>query len=223
MEGWIKLHRSIVESSLWPNEWLVMLWVWCLVKANHKDSQFMGDYVKRGQFITGRFKAANELGVDPSRWVRGMDRLEVLGCITQESNNKRTLVTICNYETYQECDDDYRTTIEQQSNNNRTQEKECKNERIDLSKDKSKAIKSPSARFSKPTIQEVSEFCTNRQNGIDPEAFIAHYESNGWRVGKNPMKDWRQAVVTWEKNKREYGNGKIRPGSQVAAVGERGL
>lgn len=55
-------------------------------------------------------------------------------------------------------------------------------------------------KFVKPTLEEVEEYCKSRNNNIDPEAFIAHYESNGWKVGKNPMVSWKSAVITWEKN-----------------------
>jgi hypothetical protein len=54
--------------------------------------------------------------------------------------------------------------------------------------------------FTKPTLEEVSAYCRERQNGIDPQGFIDHYESNGWMVGKVKMKDWRASVRTWEKN-----------------------
>lgn len=56
--------------------------------------------------------------------------------------------------------------------------------------------------FQKPTLQEVADYCRERGNSVDPEAFIAHYESNGWMVGRNKMKNWRQAVITWEKSTR---------------------
>ena len=62
------------------------------------------------------------------------------------------------------------------------------------------------AAFVRPTIEEVTAYCQQRKNRIDPQQFIDHYESNGWRVGKNPMKDWRAAVRTWEKNDLRKGN-----------------
>ncbi len=55
-------------------------------------------------------------------------------------------------------------------------------------------------RMKPPTVEEVSLYCLERQNNVDAEAFVAYYTSNGWRVGKNPMRDWRAAVRTWEKN-----------------------
>lgn len=58
----------------------------------------------------------------------------------------------------------------------------------------------PKKRFVKPTIEEVKAYCQERSNRVDPQRFVDHYESNGWRVGANPMKDWKAAVRTWEKN-----------------------
>lgn len=66
--------------------------------------------------------------------------------------------------------------------------------------EKGKKPKRERKAFVKPTVEEVSAYCQERKNDIDPEAFIAHYESNGWMVGKNPMQNWKMAVVTWEKN-----------------------
>ena len=61
-------------------------------------------------------------------------------------------------------------------------------------------------KFTKPTLEEVTEYCKIRQNTINPMAFIDHYESNGWKVGKNAMKDWQAAVRTWERH-QGVGNG----------------
>ena len=60
-------------------------------------------------------------------------------------------------------------------------------------------------RFSPPTVDEVREYCQSRSNGIDPEAFVAFYASKGWKVGRTPMKDWKQAVITWEKHRKQEG------------------
>ena len=55
-------------------------------------------------------------------------------------------------------------------------------------------------RFVPPTLDEVTDYCLERGNAVDPQRFVSFYESNGWRVGKNPMKDWRAAVRTWERD-----------------------
>ena len=51
-----------------------------------------------------------------------------------------------------------------------------------------------------PSLGEVRDYCLERKNGIDPEKWFDHYASNGWKVGKNPMKDWQAAVRTWERS-----------------------
>jgi hypothetical protein len=55
-------------------------------------------------------------------------------------------------------------------------------------------------KFSKPSIEEIEAYCIERENTVNPIQFFDYYEANGWRVGKNPMKDWKAAVRTWERN-----------------------
>lgn len=61
------------------------------------------------------------------------------------------------------------------------------------------ALPAPKPRFTKPTLEEVTAYCDERQNNVDPQAFIDFYESKGWKVGNQSMKDWRAAVRTWER------------------------
>lgn len=58
-------------------------------------------------------------------------------------------------------------------------------------------------RFSPPTLTEVIDYCFERGNSVDAEKFYDFYESKGWMVGKNKMKDWKAAVRTWEKGKEK--------------------
>lgn len=60
-------------------------------------------------------------------------------------------------------------------------------------------------RFSPPTVDDVRAYCQEMGYGVDPEKFVDYYTSNGWKVGKNPMKDWKAAVRTWEKGNRTAG------------------
>lgn len=65
-------------------------------------------------------------------------------------------------------------------------------------------------KFVPPSVDEVKEYCLERKNNVDPEAFVSFYESKGWMVGKNKMKDWKAAVRTWERS-RSSGTGKAKP------------
>lgn len=60
-------------------------------------------------------------------------------------------------------------------------------------------------RFKKPTLEEVKEYCKDRNNNIDAQRFIDFYESKDWMIGKNKMKDWKAAIRTWEKNNNTPG------------------
>lgn len=65
-------------------------------------------------------------------------------------------------------------------------------------------------RFVPPSLEEVRAYCHERQNGVDPQRWLDHYQSNGWMVGKNRMKDWRAAVRTWEGGGQRGGGGSPR-------------
>ena len=60
-------------------------------------------------------------------------------------------------------------------------------------------------RFTPPSVEEVKAYCTERNNGIDSQAFIDYYAARGWKLGKETMKDWKAAVRTWE-NRRKADN-----------------
>lgn len=68
----------------------------------------------------------------------------------------------------------------------------------------------PPTKFAKPTVDDVASYCAERNNSIDPEAFVAHYSANGWKLSNgNKMADWKSAVITWEKHNGS-GNGRTQ-------------
>lgn len=69
---------------------------------------------------------------------------------------------------------------------------------IDATEERTK--RAPCAKFIAPTLDDIRLYCQQRHNRVDPEQWLAHYEANGWKVGRNAMKDWRAAVRTWERN-----------------------
>ena len=60
-------------------------------------------------------------------------------------------------------------------------------------------------RFIPPSVDEVSNYCRERKNGINPQQFVDHYETNGWMRGKTKIKDWKACVRTWEQNSQSTG------------------
>ena len=63
--------------------------------------------------------------------------------------------------------------------------------------------KRESKRFAPPTVQQVSEYCLENGYSVEPERFVDYYKSNGWKVGKSQMKDWKAAVRNWAQRDKD--------------------
>ena len=212
MIGHIKLHREILDSQVFAHAGMLRLWIWLLVKARFVDgwvsiSSGKGETsieLKRGQLLFGRNSAEISLDVDGSTIYRWMQKLEQMGNISMESNSHYTIVTICNYNTYQEYNGHHVTTNEQPMNNQRTTNEQQMN-----TKKKEKNIKKDNKeigvhKFTPPSLSDVQSFVEQQKYSVNAEYFINFYKSKGWMVGKNKMKDWQAAVRTWNvKNKVE--------------------
>ena len=72
--------------------------------------------------------------------------------------------------------------------------------KIEKEIDSSASTTTKRKRFEKPSISDIKQYCIERNNNVNAEQFYDYYESNGWKVGKNSMKNWQAAVRTWEKN-----------------------
>lgn len=66
-------------------------------------------------------------------------------------------------------------------------------------------------KFRAPTVEDVRTYCQQRGNSVDPQSFVAFYASKGWKVGNQPMKDWKQAVITWERKDARGGKTRGKP------------
>ena len=108
--GWVKLHRKILDSRVFLNKGLLKLWIYCLCRANHKKN-WVGISTGRGeaevkvlpgQFIFGRKTVAEELEMSPSTLYDRMQKLKGMKNINIQSNSHYSIVSICNWETYQQ-------------------------------------------------------------------------------------------------------------------------
>lgn len=97
---WIRVPRSVIDCGFWDDDWLVRLWLWCRIKANFAGGEWRGQKIQRGQFVTGRHSAAEELRVSPSKFYRGIHSLEKFGALKVDANSNWTRITVCDYETY---------------------------------------------------------------------------------------------------------------------------
>jgi hypothetical protein len=113
MQGFISLHRKLMDNPLWSDPNYLKLWIYCLFEATHKErDQLVGNQMvklQRGEFVTGRFVLAENMnkGVKPKQrlnektWWRHLDNLEKWGMLTIKSTNKFSVVTIDKYDFYQ--------------------------------------------------------------------------------------------------------------------------
>ena len=82
---------------------------------------------------------------------------------------------------------------------------------------KTKTKKKESRRFAPPTVEEVSAYCRERGNAVNPQRFVDFYAAKGWMIGKNKMRDWKAAVRSWEQ--REQPSDTPRTGSFLEILG----
>ena len=129
--GWIKLHRKIIDSAVFENPKILKLWIWCLCKASHKGYESMvGNQIvvlQEGQFIFGRKKASSELKIKESMVYKYIKLLEKLEMINIKSNNKFSIITIEKWAFYQFDNDEEQQQKEQQRNNKGTTKEQQRN------------------------------------------------------------------------------------------------
>jgi len=129
--AFIKLDRAIIDSYCFANPNHLKVWLWLLIKANFKKTYvpftsgagITTIELQRGQMIFGRFTAEEELDMNGSMIYRSLKKFEELEQIKIDANNKFSIITICNYDSYQ----DNTSEDEQQVNNKRTTDEQLVN------------------------------------------------------------------------------------------------
>lgn len=102
MNGWIKLHRSLLEWEWYNDKNTLKLFIHLLLKANIRDNEWQGIIIKRGSFITSRKNLSTETGLTEREVRTTLSRLEKTGEITRKTTNKYTLITLVKYDNYQD-------------------------------------------------------------------------------------------------------------------------
>jgi len=108
--GWVSLHRKIIDSRVFANEGLLKVWIYCLCRANHEKNYVpittgkgtTEVEVNAGEFIFGRNIVAKELKMNPSTLYKRMQKLEKYGNLNIISNTHYSIVSICNWDSYQD-------------------------------------------------------------------------------------------------------------------------
>jgi hypothetical protein len=123
-QGWIKFHRKFINWEWYDDINTSRLFIHCLLKANHQDKKWRGITIKRGQFVTSLSKLAKESGLSLQQTRTSISKLKSTHDLTYTPTSKYTLITLDNFDKYQNSNTDSNTltntkiTNEQHSNNN---------------------------------------------------------------------------------------------------------
>ena len=203
-KGFMILPREIRRWSWYRNSKMVHMLVHLMLEAQYQDSSYMGIEIKRGQLVTGRKQLSVETGMSEREVRTCLERLQNDQLINIKSTNKFSVITIYNYDSWQ-----FVTNTNDQQTTNRTPTNDQLNDHIQTinkdnnNKEKDTNVSKKKQGFVKPTIDEVAAYIIEKGYHFDAERFHAYYESNGWMVGRNKMKDWKAACRTWEGKRKE--------------------
>ena len=203
-KGWISVHRQIWDNEyLWDNKPFArgQAWIDLLLLANHEEQTVLMNKkvvsVERGQTITSIRKLGERWGWGRHKVCDFLNALVIMQMAKIESDTKKTVVTIENYSFFQ----DFKKEKGHQRDTEGTAKDTNNNIITKQDNKKTKEIKGLGAGKlpHPPSLDEVREYCLERQNGIDPERFFDFYTANGWKQSRGkPIVDWKAAIRTWE-------------------------
>lgn len=191
MSDYVKLSRKIFEWEWYRHNNVKCFFIHCILKANWKEGRFEGVDVPRGSFVSSLPRLSEETGLTIAQ-VRGcIEKLVSTGEIAVKPTNKYSVFSILRYDAYQ---------YESQTNSSQaTNKSHSNNIQIATIEEGNKGRKERREEVGqRPTLSEIKSYLSEVGSKLNAEKFFNYYESNGWRVGKNPMKNWKAAVATWE-------------------------
>lgn len=203
--GWISVYRSIRDHWIWKDETSynrVQAWLDLLLEANFEDKKILVNgklvKIKRGQMWTSVRTLADRWGWSKNRVVAFLELLQGDTMVTVKGTQNGTLLTIVNYEEFQNQQDTDKDADEDTDEDTEGTRKGRKNNYNNINN-----IINNKGRFTPPTKKDIVAYCFESGHDIDADAFIDFYESKNWMVGKNKMKDWKAAVRNWERHDKE--------------------
>lgn len=186
MSGWIKIHRKFLSWQWFAKSEAVHLFLYLLLKANHKDSQWQGIDIKRGQFISSLGKISAETGISIQTIRTLLNKFEKTNEIIVKSTNKNSLITICKYDCYQ---DETEETNKQLTNKQQTTNKQLTTNKNDKKEKNEKELLldkwvSYRKQIKKPIQEATQQTILNKMENFTEEQckfVINNSIENGWQ------------------------------------------
>lgn len=195
--GYVKLWRRwILDYDIIKQPPVLQLLLYILTHAAYKTRELCsyGDKIKLhpGDVIISRIMVSEALGISERQYRTALNKLVDMGIIAINPTSRYTLATIIDY------DVDTHTLMH---NDAMPDQKSAIASDDTSSKSQSKCEQSSSHRSinmsTRPTLEQIRDYCNNNQIDVDPDDFFLHYSSNGWMVGNSPMMDWQAAIQRW--------------------------
>lgn len=194
IDTFIKLYRKFTEWEWYSDISTSRLFLHLILTVNWTDKKWQGICIERGSRVASYQVLSTETGLSVKQVRTAIKKLQSTGEVAIKSTNKYSVFTVKNYDLYQ-AKGKQEAGERQAEDKQRATTKESKEGK----KEKNNNIK----RFTPPTYEQVSTYCKERNNTVDAERFYDFYESKGWMVGKNKMKDWKAAVRNWERSSKQ--------------------
>lgn len=205
-EGYIKLYRRMMKWGWYTDTPTKCVFLHLLFLACYEPCYFKGVHLEPGQAVSSIRQIATDTGLTVKQVRTAINHLKETQEVAQSPYGKFSVFTVNNYNDYQCTGTDEGKQRAQEGHSEGTlpnikKNKEVKN--TPYNPPQGDEGVSVSKRFVPPTPEEVNTYCRERNNGIDGSEFCDFYTSKGWKVGKNPMKDWKAAVRTWERSRKQ--------------------
>lgn len=195
MNGFILLHRDILEWGWYKDPNVKSVFLHCLLSASFKDGECRGKTVKAGQFITSRHRLSLDLGLSEMQVRNALEKLQKTKEITIETTNAYTVITVMKWDAFQnEC------CVDNQQNNQQNNQR-ITNEQPHLNNVNNVNISISCA--SAPKISQIRDYVKQKNLNVDPEIFFEYYTDNGWRTTRGKaVVDWKLQLRLWDKNEK---------------------
>lgn len=198
--GFVLLHRQITEWEWYQNPNTFRVFLHILLMANYADSRFEGKEIKRGQLVTSLPSLSDQTRLSIRQVRVALDHLIMTGELTSKAYSKFRVITVVNYDKYQNNDrqiDSQMTGKRQADDSQMTGKRQHHNKNNNVTKEQGNNRKV----FIEPSVADVERYCEEKGiYGFDAERFVDFYTSNGWMVGRNRMKDWKATLRNWLRN-----------------------
>jgi hypothetical protein len=225
-ESWIKVHRKLQNHWLFENPNYTNIWLVMLFNAQWETRKRVRDgiivEVQRGELVMS-YKTIALRSYTTEKMVRNfIMHAKKDGMIEAKQGTKTAHLTIINYNKLQGHENETGRdsgAIRARSGRDKgaiIRSKEGKKERIEEQID---SVSMRSRAFTRPSFQEILDYFIELGSTADEaHKFYDHYTANGWKVGKNAMKDWKATARNWNRNKNNFRNSN---GTQKRTLGDR--